>query len=421
MKSLENVLDNIKRYRERLIDLLIKMISIPTISPAGDYYEEFINFMKDHLEREGFDIDIIRVPQDYVDKNVPREGVGKPRFIMIARYGDKRNIILHFNGHYDVVPGGPGWSVTDPFKPVVREERVYGRGSTDMKGGIASVIHAVSNMTRYLEENGYGVEIALVPDEEIGGRTGSEYLVSTGRVGSRYVIIAEPSGLERIYIGHKGSVWGRIIVKGKTAHGSTPWLGVNAFEKAVELAYEIINKIIPETIKIKSSYEYDLPEGNTATLMLGGFLKGGEKTNQVPGEVIFSFDRRVIVEEKASKVYEELKRKIFDIAKTKNIDIDIEIEQISEPVLVDPESLIFKVIENAGEKILGKRPRKIVCIGGLDMRFYAEKNYEVATYGPGAIGTAHAPDEYVEIKDLVKASEIYTLIIDELAKKISRT
>ncbi|MGC9010456.1 MAG: M20 family metallopeptidase [Sulfolobales archaeon] len=411
------LLEEVLRKRGDLIDLLIKMVEIPTISPSGDNYLEYVSFMRDYFREKGFGVEIIDVPQDLVDKSVPPEGRGRKRSIVLARVGSKKNIVLHFNGHYDVVPGGPGWTVTEPFKPVIRGDRIYGRGTTDMKGGIASAIIAMEIIAKKAEREDFGVEIALVPDEEIGGLTGTGYLVSLGAVGSRYVVIVEPSGVDRVYIGHKGSVWGRVIVKGRTAHGSTPWLGINAFEKTVELVYEIMRKIIPELSKKKSAYEYDLPEGNVPTLTLGGYLKGGEKTNQVPGEVVFSFDRRVIVEENAEEVWRELREKVLGIAKEKNIEIEIVLEQISQPVLTDPNSKIVKALEKSGEEVLGKPPKKIVCIGGLDMRFYAEKKYEVATYGPGALGVAHAPDEYIEISDLIKASQVYIRLIQNLSRE----
>ncbi|MGC9149289.1 MAG: M20 family metallopeptidase [Sulfolobales archaeon] len=412
--SKDPLLEEVLRKKNDLIDLLVKMVEIPTVSPSGDNYLGYVSFMNDYFRERGFSVEIIDVPQEFVDKNVPPEGRGKKRVILLARVGSNKNIVLHFNGHYDVVPGGPGWTVTEPFKPLIKGDRIYGRGTTDMKGGIASAIVAMEIIGKYAEKEDFGVEIALVPDEEIGGLTGTGYLVSRGAVRSRYVVIVEPSGIDRIYIGHKGSVWGRVIVKGKTAHGSTPWLGVNAFEKTIELVYEIMRRIIPELNKKKSKYEYDLPEGNIPTLTLGGYLKGGEKTNQVPGEVIFSFDRRVIVEENAEEVWRELREEISKVAKEKNIDVEITLEQISQPVLTDSNSKIIKALERSGEEVLGKPLKKIVCIGGLDMRFYAEKKYEVATYGPGALGTAHAPDEYVEISDLVKASQVYIRLIQNL-------
>lgn len=403
-RELFNRVDSMRDYSKKI---LMDLIRIPTVSPSGEFYEEFISYTRELLSREGFDVEIIDVPQEIVDEKVPPEGRGRRRRIILASIGSVDNVIIHFNGHYDVVPGGPGWSVTEPFKPVEIDGKIYGRGATDMKGGIVAALVSMIALREYLDKIRAGLEIALVPDEEIGGYSGTGYLVSLGRVRGRYVIISEPSGLNQIYIGHKGTVWGRVIVRGKTAHGSTPWLGVNAFEKAVILASEMMKRIVPETMKIKSSYEYDLPEGGIATIMLGGYLRGGDKTNQVPGEVIFSFDRRVIVEERAIDVWNDLREKILSIARENNIDAEVVLEQLSEPVLTDPNSRLIKALERASEEVLGRRARKIVCIGGLDMRFYAEKRYEVATYGPGVLGKAHAPDEYIEISDVLEASKVY--------------
>ena len=97
---------------------LVDMIKIPTVSPEGKYYEEFVNVVIDRLEDFDLDIEVIRVPQEIVDKECPPEARGNPRRIVLSRVG-KKGPIIHFNAHYDVVPGGPGWKVTEPFNPVV--------------------------------------------------------------------------------------------------------------------------------------------------------------------------------------------------------------------------------------------------------------------------------------------------------------
>lgn len=408
--DLDPIVRSVESNREFAVKFLERIVSIPTISPWGEGYEEFAKASKELLEGVGVSVEIHRVPQEYVDPRVPPEGRGRARYIVIARVGSRDKVALHFNGHYDVVPGGPGWKVTDPFRPRVVDGKLFGRGATDMKGGIAAIATAMASLSRYVDRLGIGVEAVFVPDEEIGGSTGTGYVVEKKMVKSRYVVIAEPSSLGQIYIGHKGAVWGEVVVRGRTGHGSTPWLGVNAFEKATMVAREMFEKLVPRIESRRSKYIYDLEEGNKATMMIGGYLKGGEKINQIPGEVIFSFDRRLIVEESGDDAWNEIKGFVEDVARRVGAEVEVRLVHRMDPVIVDPSSRIFEAIERGAEMILGARPRKIVCIGGLDMRYYAAAGYEVATYGPGALDAAHAPDEYIEIEDLMRASKIYSLL-----------
>lgn len=414
--DLRRVLSSVDSVRDFAARFLTEIVSIPTVSPWGEGYDDFARVSKELLEGYGVSVEIHRVPQEYVDQRIPQEGRGRPRFIVIARVGDKSNTVLHYNGHYDVVPGGPGWSITEPFRPRIYGGRLYGRGSTDMKGGIASIAIALIALSRFSEEQGFGVEAVFVPDEEIGGETGTGYVVEKGLVRGRYVVIAEPSGLSQIYIGHKGTVWGEVVVKGRTGHGSTPWLGVNAFEKATYIARDMFEKLVPLIEGRRSKYTYDLEEGNKGTIMIGGLLRGGEKINQIPGEVVFSFDRRLTVEENPEDAWEEIKRFVEESARRAGAEVMVRLVHKMNPVIVDPNSEIFKAIERASKEVTGKTPRKIVCIGGLDMRYYVAKGYQTATYGPGALGMAHAPDEYIEIEDVINAAKIYSILPIILAK-----
>jgi succinyl-diaminopimelate desuccinylase len=168
-------------------------------------------------------------------------------------------------------------------------------------------------LQRFAETLGHGVEAFLVPDEEIGGETGTQYIVENNMVRGRYVIIAEPTGLERIYIGQKGRIRGLVIVRGRSAHGASPWLGVNAFEKASRLAVKMFDELVPKIESKRSKYRYDYEEASKATLMIGGLLRGGDKINQVPGEVIAYAERRRRITEGKSTRTREARKKPYDL------------------------------------------------------------------------------------------------------------
>ena len=194
------------------------LIRIPTINPPGENYEECADYLADRLSEFGASVKVVEVPEDYLDEHYPYRPLhkGYPRYIVLGRVG--RGEVLHFNGHYDVVPPGSGW-ILNPFEPLVEGGRVYGRGSTDMKGGIASLLAALRWAVEEGVKPGVEVEVALVPDEEAGG-VGTRYLVESGYVKAGHVVVCEPTTPSRMVVGHKGLVRGVVRVFGRQAHSS---------------------------------------------------------------------------------------------------------------------------------------------------------------------------------------------------------
>jgi len=408
-----DVIEQVSKYRDWVAEVLMRMIEIPTVNPPGEKYLEFCNYVKDVLEREGISSEIVKVPDDYVRKFIP-EYADHPRYILIARIGKGRPVI-HFNGHYDVVPGGTGWNVTEPFRPKLVNGRIYGRGSTDMKGGIASAILALKVLKNFENNLNCTVELALVPDEEIGGETGTGYLVNVMNVRPDYVIVCEPTGLDTILIGNKGVLWLMVDVIGKQAHASTPWLGLNAFEIGVRYVCNILDDLKKMTESKISKYEYDDERSKRATIVLGGDVRTCGKVNMVPGIFSFSIDRRVIPEENIDDVERELYTYLEDKAREMGITICIRTLQKSPPALTDPNIELVKVLEKNIVEIARTNVRKVVCSGGLDTRYYQAKGIQAVTYGPGEIELAHQADEYVELDEVVEIAKIYVGTILDLS------
>lgn len=395
--------------------VLVESISYPTF--LGESYGEIVNYYAGVLKEFGVHVTIHKVPQEYVLNNAPAIAQpSKPRYILLARVGSGERV-LQFNGHYDVVPPGSGWSTTEPFNPREIDGRIYGRGATDMKGGIASFTAAIAYLASVGELKDLVVEGAYVPDEEVGGLTGTGYLMR--ELGSRpdLAIIAEPSGLGKVWIGHRGNVWLEVVVKGRQTHGSTPWLGVNAFEKMIYLAAEFIEKYKPFLESKRSSYEYDFPEAGRPTINIGGRISSANAINIVPGEASFSIDRRLVIEEDPEQVVEELKEFLSKAAEATSAEIDVKLVSKSAPILTSPETTLVKELVKAVSKVTGIAPKLIVCSGGLDLRYYGDFKVDAVAYGPGAPSAAHIADEYIELSDVYKATEIYlefTRILQEL-------
>jgi len=355
------------------------------------------------------------LPSSIVEKYYPSYA-DKPRYIVVAKIGGRGKQVLHFNGHYDVVPPGQGWS-SDPFKPVIRGGRLYGRGASDMKGGLASIVVALTAIAESGWEPPVSIEASFTPDEETGGETGVNYMLEANLVSPDYAVVAEPSGLRRIWIGNKGAVWARVKVYGRQAHGSTPWLGVNAFEKMVELAYLMMHELKPRIEEKKSRYDYGDPRAARATINIGGEVSGGSKTNIVPGFYSFSIDRRVIPEESADEAAREI-IEFIEEAKKKIKDLKAEVEIVSkfDATVTSPDTMLVKKLARAVEEITGRKPETTVCIGGLDTRYFQLRGIQAATYGPGIDEVAHKADEYIVLEDVLLAAKVYVLLADYLGR-----
>ncbi len=400
------------------LKLLVELVKVPSTSPDGEHYWEAVEIIKEFLEKYSIETSVIRVPEEY-QKKYCRAASDKPRYILTAKVGSGRPWI-QLNGHYDVVPGGPGWSKTEPFKPLVEGSIVYGRGTTDMKGGLVAMALSLVKYSIKKEKPPGTLEAVFVPDEEIGGECGTGYYVhQLGQNLPDYVVIAEPSGPNNIWIGHKGGIWMKVIVKGRTAHASTPWMGDNAFIKASKLALWLEENYAKTLRSVKSEYTYDLPEGNTPTAMIGGEagVPSG-KANQVPGEAFFTIDRRLIVEERVIDVERELKETILEAASRLGIDresIVLEVLTKTDPAFVPPGNPLSTALKKAAVLEGLPEPKEIVCIGGLDLRYYSVKGVTSVAYGPGEGNKAHAPDEYVDYKQILKFSDIYYRLPYELS------
>jgi succinyl-diaminopimelate desuccinylase len=404
---------------EYSIGLLKRLISIPTVAPQGEHYGEAAELLARELEALGFHVDVIKVPASYQESNC-RHASREPRFIVYARSGTGGGPVVHFNGHYDVVPGGPGWEVTEPFKPVISNGRLYGRGAIDMKGGIAAVLGSLKANKDRIPSYPFSVEAAFVPDEEIGGDCGTGYLTRVVLEGRSpdYVLIPEPRGLKNPWHGHKGAVWVRVRVKGRTAHGSTHWLGRNAFLEASLVALELQSLMASRLAGKRSKYRVVPEEASRPTAMIGGVagVVGGGKTNQVPGEFEFSIDRRLIPEEDAGLVYEE----IADMVRMSSIkygaEARVDAELLMNPAINEP-GVLYEALREAARRAGISVEEPVVCPGGLDMWYYTTRGSRALAYGPSG-ELAHAPDEYIDLGELRSLIAVYSLTLDLLGPMI---
>ncbi|MDI7260943.1 MAG: M20 family metallopeptidase, partial [Thermodesulfobacteriota bacterium] len=323
--------------------------------------------------------------------------------IIAERRWGKNGRRLIFNGHLDVVPAGnPSQWKYPPFQGKVVKGRIYGRGASDMKGGIASFLNAISMIDRSKIDPGQGSLILhLVSDEESHGHQGMGFLAQKGMVRGDAVIVGEPTNLD-VVIAQKGALWFRLFALGKSAHGSRPHSGINAIEKMINL--------IARLNSIPLEKEHSLLGKPTINI---GSIQGGTKINLVPDRCEIEVDRRLLPGEKKEEVLKEIKE-AFDSLRSQDPLLQYRIEEIdyAEPSETHPEQEIIRMALEAGQEVRGERPKVRGFSGFTDGRFYVNQ-FHIPTLilGPGGTDQSHTTDESVEVEALIQAAQIYGLIL----------
>ncbi len=375
--------------KKELVDLTTRLVQISTENPPGNE-KAAAQFLKPLLAKMGFKTKTVLSPK------------GRWNIVAERRWG-KGGRTLIFNGHLDVVPAGnPSQWKYPPFKGTLSKGRIYGRGASDMKSGIACFIHALSTIERSKMRLHQGaVVLHLVSDEESHGRQGMGFLTQKEGIRGDAALIGEPTDLQPV-IAQKGALWLRISTLGKSAHGSKPHLGVNAVEKMMKLM-ERLNSIPLET---------EHPMLGKPTLNVGT-IQGGTKINIVPDRCEIEVDRRMLPGEKKEEVLEKMKETL-DSLRSRDPFFQYRMEEIdfAEPCEVNPEEEIVKIAADAIQEVMGRKPSLRAFSGFTDSRFYINQcHIPTLVFGPGQVDQSHTTDESVEVEALVQAARIYGLIL----------
>jgi succinyl-diaminopimelate desuccinylase len=418
-RSTSKVLDEIDRAREEIVEFASDLIKIPTVNPPGECYREAARSLGDRLARFGFQVDY---PEAKID---PESDARNPRVNVVGLLaGAESRPLLHLNGHLDVVPPGEGWSV-DPFSGMVRDGKLYGRGSSDMKAGIAAAVYAVEAIRRAGIPLRGSVEVSGTVDEETGGFAGVAFLCEQGRIRrgrTDYVIIPEPLDVDRICVGHRGAYWFKVTAHGKIAHGSMPFLGASAIERMGFFLELCRRELIPE-LRTRTTGTPVVPEGaRHATLnvnsILGGQAGVARESPCVADRCEAVFDRRFLREEGFEATRAEIARYVARAAREMDApeSLDLRDLMVVQPVETPKGSPVVRALEAAIENVLGKPPAIVASPGTYDHKHVARIAgiEDCVAYGPGILELAHQVDEYCRVSDLVHATKVLAVAALEL-------
>ncbi len=409
---LDALFTRIDDQADALIALTQDLVRIPTINPPGEGYEPCVNLLGDRLKGSGCDVEYVRAEGDIGDSDL------YPRTNVIARLeGVGPGRTVHFNGHIDVVEAGLGWS-EEPFAGNVRDGRVYGRGTCDMKAGIAaSVIALEAILAEGIAFDG-ALEISGTVDEESGGYAGVAHLARKGFFSKPrvdHVIIPEPLNVDRICIGHRGVWWAEVETFGKIAHGSMPFLGDCAIRHMGAFMRSLEEQLLPALAGRRTAMPV-VPEGARRSTMNVAAVHGGLPevidglpSPNVPDRCRLLLDRRFPIEEDLGEVKREVVAILDDLTRSRP-GFRYAVRDVMEvmPTLTPEDADVVQAVAKSISRVLGSPPELIVSPGSYDQKHIHRIGHlkECLAYGPGILDLAHQPDEYVEIDHLVASCKV---------------
>ncbi|MEZ6046006.1 MAG: M20 family metallopeptidase [Planctomycetaceae bacterium] len=384
------------------VELLKQLISIPSVNPMGQevsgdiYYEtKLTEWLVRLFESEG------------LPYRVQEVSPGRSNVVALCYVAGATHTVF-LDAHQDTVPV-EGMTIS-PFDPVEKEGRLYGRGSCDVKGGMAAMLSAFLRLTKDRADLPNHVLMSCTCDEEatLGGiselkNSWSETTPNVSEIeqllyqAPDVAIIAEPTELNVINA-HKGVIRWKIATRGTACHSSAPQAGVNAIYR------------MSQVISLLEEYAAQLQDRAPQNTNLGpatlsvGIIKGGISVNVVPDYCEIEIDRRLIPGEEGLVVREEIYQFL-----TSRLDFEIEFlepwvntpplsENINGPLC---ESLLNTIEPIAGEK------KSITVPFGTHASTVNSAGVPAVVFGPGSIAQAHTKDEWIEILQLEQAAEIY--------------
>lgn len=378
-------LKNMKITEKDVIPILKDLIKIKTENPPGKTIDA-IDYVKKIFQKEGIDTII----QEYAED----------RANIIASYGEGNNSII-LTGHLDTVPAGDEtkWRFP-PFAAVEHEGNIYGRGATDMKGAVAAFIAVFIALRRSNIKMKKKIVFLGTSDEEIG-MDGALAAKKEGIMEDcEFVLIGEPTELN-IGIAEKGTLWIKVRIFGKSAHGSTPHLGISAIEGAT--------KLIPEMQKAVPNFNHKILGRSTLNI---GQIAGGTLINVVPEYCEFKCDYRLVKDD----LREGVKKKINEIINEFNLKspskAEIEILHEIPAIELNRENEIIEKLKQNTTKI-GKD--KIIGLNyGTDgAMLVPEFNIPFVIMGPGKLNQLHVTDEFTEKQEVIDfANLVYNTLVE---------
>ncbi|MFV5492962.1 succinyl-diaminopimelate desuccinylase [Acinetobacter towneri] len=369
------------------LDLSLQLLRQPSVTPVDHNCQ---NLMAERLEKIGFKIESMRF--DDVDNLWARKGTEAPVFC--------------FAGHTDVVATGnlDAWN-TDPFVPEIRDGKLYGRGSADMKTALAAMVVASERFVAKHPDHKGSIAFLITSDEEGPSINGTVKVVETLEARHEkmtWCLVGEPSSTHKlgdiIKNGRRGSLNGVLTVKGKQGHVAYPHLAINPIHTASKAISELC-----ETV-----WDHGNEYFPATSFQISNIQAGTGATNVVPGNMTVTFNFRYSTEVTA----DELKARVLEILDRHQVDYEIEWTLSGLPFLT-PVGELVNAARQAIRNVTGVETELSTSGGTSDGRFIAPTGAQVLELGV-LNATIHQINEHVDVADLEPLAEIYEQILEGL-------
>jgi succinyl-diaminopimelate desuccinylase len=392
-------------FRDEMIELQMKLCSIPAIAPAsgGEGETRKAEFLESHLKKSGFtDLTVIKAP------DVEAPSGYRPNILAYYR-GHSSSRTIWIMTHLDVVPPGELslWQ-GNPFKAWVEKGKIYGRGVEDNQQDMVASIFAVKALAAENLKPAYDVGIALVADEETGSQKGIDYVLKNSKgFGKNDLIIVPDAGNSNgtmIEVAEKSILWLKIRTVGKQAHGSTPEKGLNSFKAAsflvteLQKLYQIFNKKDRLFNPPISTFEPTKKEANVPNI------------NTIPGEDIFYLDCRILPAYKVSDILKTIRKIAGGIEKRFRVKIETDIIQKAPAAPPTPtRAPVVQALKKAVREVYRKEARAMGIGGGTVAALFRRAGFPAACWSR-LDETAHMPNEYCLIENMVGDAKVFAHI-----------
>lgn len=406
------LLEEIEERKEEIIDLLREMVRIPSVTGEEGEIQRFIsNYLEDMgLEVDVFELDIEELRKSPHYERTKQGYEGRPNVVATLRgYGGGRSII--FNGHVDVCdPGSREAWRHDPWGGKIEDGRLYGRGASDMKGGLAAMTMAVRAIIDMGIKPRGDIILQYVVDEENTGN-GTLACILRGYKGDA-AINAEASDLE-IQPAVSGSIWFEVVVRGRSSSMSRIWEHISPIEQGFKV-YKAIRDLYLIRVREKRHPLYPDPRG--ALGLFVGVFQSGRYPSSPPEICILRGRMGILPNEDLEEAKRELREHILTSAhldpwlRENPPEVNFK-GYCGAPAEIDPKHPIVETAKEAYREVFRREAVVRGHEGASDMRILMWEGIPTIVFGPGTITQMHAIDEWVSLESVIDATKVMTLTI----------
>ncbi len=401
---------------QETIELTKSLVAIQTESPEGIYYAQFVDYLESFINRELPGVDTERVvvkAEDYKATSNTEDEIVGDRISLILRAPAPNMPKVHISDHYDVVHAGDlsKWTITSPYEAVVHDGRLYGRGSADPKGSIASLIQALKVIYREGRALKYDLVISFTPDGELSNHTGLDHLIDLTQEGRDYFevdfFLSIDGAQNYISTGKTGLIQFFITINGQASHIARAFMGVNAIHLASPVLVEL-TKLSEEICQRTSSIRVnpELPYNRVRPDLAVTTINGGSSFESVPDKCTIQGHRLVVADESDNAMEDAMDEIVSTIMRVKQkyqIPMKFKVEPAIPPFATDANHPALRELAEIAAAGAGMKEYPTACSEGYNDISAVNYRLGVPMFARGvqwADSNAHSYNENIRLDAL---------------------